>query len=552
MNLSSFSTIQLYAIGVVLLIIVIGLIFVRIYRKTTKERAFVRTGLGGSRVILDGGAIVLPMVHDLTKINLNTLKLVVTRTREQALITSDKLKVDVIVEFFIRVKRDKDSISRAASTLGQKTLNPDDLKDLIEGKLVDSLRSVASQTTMENLHQERKDFVQQVSNTVSEDLDTNGLELESVSLTSLDQTGIEYFNDSNAFDAQGLRKIAEITEAKRKERVDIEESTRVLIERKQMEATKESLMIAQSKEFAKAQQDSKVKIEKYNKTRESREVEISNNKAIEFAEIQKDQEIQERNIEKAQDIEEAKIKKDEILKIKSQDRNIKISQKIREEAAARSEANIAEAKEAKTKEEIITSREIEIANRSKNLAIIEASQEAEKEGVAKKILALAEKEASQDKAQALKIRAIGEAEAIKINALAKEKDYEVDAEGARKKHEALNALSSEQIKKEVQLALIKDLPKIIEMMVKPAEKIDSIKIVDMGNSNQNIVNATPTEKTNKNSLPEQLTDAMMNYKIGGAMIDDLLQETGLKEAIGIDNIEDILKGKIINNKNKKG
>ena len=552
MNLSSFSTIQLYAIGVVLLIIVIGLIFVRIYRKTTKERAFVRTGLGGSRVILDGGAIVLPMVHDLTKINLNTLKLVVTRTREQALITSDKLKVDVIVEFFIRVKRDKDSISRAASTLGQKTLNPDDLKDLIEGKLVDSLRSVASQTTMENLHQERKDFVQQVSNTVSEDLDTNGLELESVSLTSLDQTGIEYFNDSNAFDAQGLRKIAEITEAKRKERVDIEESTRVLIERKQMEATKESLMIAQSKEFAKAQQDSKVKIEKYNKTRESREVEILNNKAIEFAEIQKDQEIQERNIEKAQDIEEAKIKKDEILKIKSQDRNIKISQKIREEAAARSEANIAEAKEAKTKEEIITSREIEIANRSKNLAIIEASQEAEKEGVAKKILALAEKEASQDKAQALKIRAIGEAEAIKINALAKEKDYEVDAEGARKKHEALNALSSEQIKKEVQLALIKDLPKIIEMMVKPAEKIDSIKIVDMGNSNQNIVNATPTEKTNKNSLPEQLTDAMMNYKIGGAMIDDLLQETGLKEAIGIDNIEDILKGKIINNKNKKG
>ncbi len=554
MNLSSFSTIQLYAVGLVLLIIVIGVIFVRIYKKTTKERAFVRTGLGGSRVILDGGSIVLPMVHDLTKINLNTLKLVVVRTKEQALITSDKLKVDVIVEFFIRVKRDKDSISRAASTLGQKTLNPDDLKDLIEGKLVDSLRSVASQTTMENLHQERKDFVQQVSNTVSEDLDTNGLELESVSLTSLDQTNIEYFNESNAFDAQGLKKIAEITEAKRKERVDIEESTRVLIERKRMETAKESLSINQSEEFAKAEQKSKIKIEQTHKARESREVEISDNKAIDFAIIQKDKELQQKEIEKTKEIESAKIKKEEVLKIALQDKNIKISQKIKDEAAARSEANVAEAKEAKTKEEIVTAREMEIAKRYKDLAIIEASQEAEKEAVTKKILALAEKEASLDKAQAVKIQAEGEAEAIKIHAMAKEKEYEVDAEGERKKNEALNALSTEQIHKEIQIDLIRELPNIIEMMVKPAEKIDSIKIVDMGNSNQNMINGAGTNGSNDstNSLPEQLTEAMMNYKIGGALIDDLLKETGLKDAVGIENLEDMVRGNILKHKNKKG
>ena len=441
------STIEFYSGGFVLLIIVIGLIFVKIYKKTTKEMAFVRTGLGGSIVVLDGGSIVLPMVHDLTKINLNTLKLVVVRAKEQALITSDKLKVDVIVEFFIRVKRDKDSIARAASTLGQKTLNPNDLKDLIEGKLVDSLRSVASQTTMESLHQERKDFVQQVSNTVSEDLDTNGLELESVSLTSLDQTNIQYFDESNAFDAQGLRKISEITEAKRKEKVDIEESTRVLIERKRVEAEKEILTIQQDEEFAKADQKSKIKIEQSNKQKESREIEILDEKAIEFANIQKEREVRQKDIEKNREIEEAKIKKEETLKLAEQEKSIKVSQKTKAEAAARSEANIAQAKEIKTKEEIITARETEIANREKALAIIKARQEAEETAVGKKTLALAEKEASLDIAEALKIEADGEAEAIKIRAIAKEKEYEVEAEGRKKQNDALNLLSNEQIKK---------------------------------------------------------------------------------------------------------
>jgi len=535
-----------YALAIVIFFLVLGMVFLKLYKKTTKELAFVRTGLGGAEVILDGGSIIFPMVHEMTPINLNTLKLVVIRQNQQALITSDKLKVDVIVEFFVRVKRDIDSISRAASTLGNKTLVPEDLKALIEGKLVDAIRSVASQTTMESLHVERKEFVQKVSNTVAEDLDTNGLELESVSLTSLDQTNIEFFNEHNAFDAQGLSKIAEITEAKRKEKVQIEEETKVLIERKKLEAQKEILTIREEEAFAMAQQESRIRIEESQKAREAREVEILNEKSVEFANIQKSKEIEEKEIIKHRELETSKIQKEEALKIAEQEKNIKISEKSKAVAIALAQSNIERAKEIKTQEEIITAKETEIANRIKLLALIKASQEAEEEAVSKKTLALAEKEASKDKADALMIQAQGEAESLKIKALAKDKEYEVEAEGKKRIHEAMNLLSVEQIQKEIQLALIERLPAIIEQMIKPAQNIESIKIVDMGGANgkNSILNGTMSESSQKNSsLPEQITEAMMNYQVGSTMINELLTSCGLDKSVGVGEIKDLLKVK---------
>ena len=534
--------IWIYAIGIIFFILVLGVIFVRIYKKTTKEQAFIRTGLGGAKVILDGGIIVLPMIHDRTIINLNTLKLVVTRQEGKALITSDKLKVDVIVEFFVRVKRDEDSISRSASTLGSKTLRPDDLKELIEGKLVDALRSVASQTTMESLHIERKEFVQQVSNTVAEDLDANGLELESVSLTSLDQTNISFFNESNAFDAQGLRIIAQITEAKKKERIDIEEDTKVQIEQKRLEASKKILTVREEEAFAQASQESNIRIERSQQSKEAQEQEILNEKAVSFANIEKDKEIREREILKNRKLETDEILKDEAIKIAQQEREIKIAEKSSAVAIADATANLEKAKEVQTQEAVTTAKETEISNRVKALALIKALQVAEEEAIAKKTLALAEKEASMDRAEAVKIIAEGKAEAIKINAEAMQKEYEVEAEGKKLINDAMNTLSSEQIKKEIQLSMIDRLPDIIEQMIKPANNIDSIKIVDMGEGGRNFVqNSTEGESQTKASLPEQITNAMMNYSVGNAMINDMLKESGLAETAGIKELKDFLK-----------
>src|SRR5690606_27073109 len=116
----------------------------------------------------------------------------------ESLITRDRMRVDVVAAFFVRVQQTSDAVSIAAQTLGQRTLDPDALKALVEDKFVDSLRATAATMSMQELQDKRRDFVQAVQNAVAEDLEKNGLELESVSLTSLDQTDKKFFNPDNA------------------------------------------------------------------------------------------------------------------------------------------------------------------------------------------------------------------------------------------------------------------------------------------------------------------------------------------------------------------
>lgn len=163
-----------------------------LYLRSSKERAFVRTGLGGQSVVLDGGAFVLPIVHDVIPVNMNTLRLEVSRGRDKALITKDRMRVDVIAEFYVRVAAAPEAVAAAAQTLGLRTMEPEQLKELVEGKFVDALRTAAAEMTMEELHEKRGTYVRRVREAVAGDLTKNGLELESASLTQLDQTGMEF------------------------------------------------------------------------------------------------------------------------------------------------------------------------------------------------------------------------------------------------------------------------------------------------------------------------------------------------------------------------
>lgn len=195
--------------------------------------------------------MVLPVLHEIIPVNMNTLRLEVRRAAEQALITRDRMRVDVMAEFYVRVKPSAESIATAAQTLGMKTMSPEQLKELVEGKFVDALRAVAAEMAMEELHEKRVDFVQKVQQVVSEDLFKNGLELETVSLTGLDQTSFEFFNPQNAFDAEGLTRLTETIEVRRKKRNDIEQDTDLAIKTKNLEAERTRLNILREEEYAK-------------------------------------------------------------------------------------------------------------------------------------------------------------------------------------------------------------------------------------------------------------------------------------------------------------
>jgi uncharacterized membrane protein YqiK len=236
-------------VGLVLVFLIfVGLVLARLYRRATREVSLVRTGAGGRRVIMDGGTMVIPLLHKVSPVNMKTLRLEVSRTGDGSLITRDRMRVDVGFEFYVSVNATEEGISRAAQTLGDRTFYVDQLRELIEGKLIDGLRAVAAKMSMDELHENRAEFVQEVQNTVSEDLLKNGLELESVSLTALDQTPFESLDENNAFNAVGMRQLAEVIADSKKRRAEIDAEADTAVRQSSMEAAKRKLEIDREEE----------------------------------------------------------------------------------------------------------------------------------------------------------------------------------------------------------------------------------------------------------------------------------------------------------------
>ena len=533
-------------------IIVIGFIVARLYQRSSKEISFVRTGFGGEKVILNGGAIVLPVLHEIIPVNMNTLRLEVVRAEDQALITRDRMRVDVMAEFYVRVKPTAESIATAAQTLGKKTMSPNELKNLVEGKFVDSLRAVAAEMAMEELHEKRVDFVQKVQQVVSEDLFKNGLELETVSLTGLDQTSFKYFNPQNAFDAEGLTKLTETIEDRRKKRNVIEQDADLAIKTKNLEAEQARLQILREEEYAKLQQEREISVRRAEqlaeiaaqeaaKKREAEEARIAAEREVELKRIASARDVENENIQKSQLIQKAQVEQKKTIELAEQDRAIAIAEKSRAESEAKAQADQARAQAVKAEEEVLTVRETQRAEREKAVELVAAKQAAEKDAIAITVAAEAGKKAAVDEAEAIRIaaeaeaekarlKAKGEADAKVLLAQAMEKQYQVDAEGTRAVHEANNTLSSEQVEMQIRLALLKYLPEIIRESVKPMENIDDIKILQV-NGLGHVAHPHGADAGGEHattSLSDQVVNSALRYRSQAPLIDSLMSELGLQ------------------------
>ena len=110
----------LWLIAAVIVIFILYWVMHWLYRRSTKEIAFVRTGFLGEKVVINGGAFVLPIVHETTPVNMNVVRLEVVRDKDDALITRDRMRIDVDAEFYVRVKQTRAAVSLAASTLGRR------------------------------------------------------------------------------------------------------------------------------------------------------------------------------------------------------------------------------------------------------------------------------------------------------------------------------------------------------------------------------------------------------------------------------------------------
>ncbi|MEL6774704.1 MAG: SPFH domain-containing protein, partial [Pseudomonadota bacterium] len=319
----------LWLILAVIVIAIVYWVMQWLYRRSTKEVAFVRTGFLGEKVVIDGGAFVWPIIHDITPVNMNTLPLAVSRTNDQALITKDRMRIDVEAEFYVRVRPTREAVSTAAATLGRRTIETERLEALLAGKFESALRAIAAEMTMPEMHEGRHDYVERVRALAQQDLEKNGLELETVAIIDIDQTALEYFNPSNRFDAEGLTALIKDIEERRTLRNNIEQDSMIRIRARNLEAEKQALDIeregeearlAQERdvEFRRAQQRAELARERAERDTEAEtsqitareaieKARISNERAIAEARIASEREVRAREISRTREIEAEEI-----------------------------------------------------------------------------------------------------------------------------------------------------------------------------------------------------------------------------------------------------
>jgi uncharacterized membrane protein YqiK len=540
MSASDFGIFLLGLVAVAIVVAIVVWLLHWLYLRSSKERSFVRTGLGGQKVVLGGGAFVLPIVHDVIPVNMNTLRLEVARGRDKALITKDRMRVDVMAEFYVRVQASAQAVADAAQTLGTRTLEPEKLRELLEGKFVDALRTVAAEMTMEDLHEKRGEYVRRVRGSVAEDLLKNGLELEAASLTQLDQTGMEFFNPSNAFDAEGLTRLTEQIERRKKQRNEIEQDTMISIRTKNLEAEKLALDIDRDAEHARLMQEREVEIararqradlasERAGREQEAERAGIAAREAVERAKLVTERKLQEERIAKERELQALEIQRRKELELAEQQRAIAVAEQSKAESEARAAADQARARAVAEEERVFTAREVEMAERAKRIQLIEAQKEGEREGLRLRLAAEAEKLAAGDRGAALRAQAEAEADAEKIRALAVKIRHEIDAEGTRLMNEAQNVLSPEARLSALRLRLVEKMEGIIRESVKPMERIEGIKILHVdglggGHGGGSYGNGEP----GGHGLADSVVNSALRFRAQAPLVDQLLREIGVQ------------------------
>ncbi len=479
--MSLLSVLLIVSIAVGLLVLAA---FVLFFRRANKQMSFVRTGLGGERVITDSGVLVIPLLHNIIKVNMRTIEIPISRSQEDSLITRDHLRVDVKANYFIRVETTVSDIALAAQTMGNTTFDEDKVIDMFEERCEAALNAVISKMTLDELHTNKEHFRAEVEEFISEDLSSNGLILQSVALTHVDQTSVEFFNEENIFDSQGLTILKEQTAKDAKKRADDE--TKRAIEIRQLEYDREANAIDFEKKL----------------------VEEEETKRKEINEIKQKTE---------RDIAAARISKERDIELLQQRKSILIAEGQKKVAEIWIETDKLKADAAKTSEEVTTARERAQAERNREIAIISTEKEAERQ----RIIANASADAEVVASEAAAIR------------------YQVEATGKNELNKAANTLSNDQIDMQVKMQIVRQLPDIVKESVKPLENIEGIKIIQLDGLNAAAGTGQSSGSGDAPSLPQgggnggggslsdQIVDSALRYKAQAPLVDSLLREIGI-------------------------
>lgn len=495
-------SVVLFGLGIVL-VIGLAIAAAKLYTKTPSSRAFVRTGSGKAKVVLDGGAWVIPLLHELRWVSLETMRIEVSRNAEAALITGDKLRADVSAEFYIRVEPTEQQILAASRSLGSRSMSESEVDSLIAPKMISALRSVAAQKTLMELHEKRDDFADAVQEIVKNELDENGLLLETVTISNLDAS--TFRSDDNYFDAQGVSHITETIQKAARRKNEIEQNTKEEIARKNVETRKQILLLEQEEQEAefeneleinrmRVEQQRQIESETAEKQASQERVKLEQQQSVESTKIQQELTVKDARInseiqlierDKQKDtaaalakvsVEKARLKAEIEIVEQNKDKDIVAAQAQSEVINKESDRLKAEAEREKARQEVVTVEEVERAKRQAAIETIEAESLAKQEQISKQMEIEVAAQRIQREAQAKFEASDLEAKAMERLAKAELEKSKAAAEGERLLLEARNQMGNNLLLQE----FIQTLPDLMKEMAAPIGKINDIKLIHMG------------------------------------------------------------------------
>ena len=450
------------------ILVVIGLFVAamnRFYRKATRERALIRTGAGGKRVVMDGGCWVLPFLHQVESVDMRTVHVEVRRNGERAVLTADRLRVDITASFHVRVVPTEDGIATAAQALGARSLNQERIADFLSSHFVNAIQGVAAARTMDTLHEERTAFISDIRTALQGELETSGLALESVSLTQFDQTPLAAIDENNAFNAVGMRRLAELITENRRRRKEIEAEAEVAIHRTELETFKSQVNIGIEREQAEIEKrieterlgalaDRRIAEERERAEAEAGRARLRREQDVRQAEIERDRSIRKEEVEALQSVE--------LARLQSQ---IELAESKVLESKAQAEAERSRSLIVSAEEEVRSTRERLAAEREREIAVVGAAREAET------VLRRAKGESAAEVAQA---EGHAQASGHRVQALREERAAEAESIAAQIAAE--NEMSAELIAMRLEERRLKILPRMASKMARPLRSLRDIRI----------------------------------------------------------------------------
>ncbi|WP_196895017.1 flotillin family protein [Aureivirga marina] len=425
-------------------IIVFLVIIIKMYNKAAQGEVLVRTGgFGGvdkKPKVSSSGLISIPVLHRLEKMDIRVKTITISRTGSEGLICKDNMRADIKVTFFVRVNVDK--VAEVAKSIGcDRASDPETLRGLYEPKFAEALKTVGKQFEFVELYTSRREFNQAIVNIIGTDL--NGYKLEDCAIDFLEQTPINELDESNILDAEGIKKIIELTAEQKVQSNLVERDKEKTIKQQDVEAQETILNLEKQK--VEAEERQKREIENI-KAREQSEVDrineeerlkaekarIATEEQIQIAEENRMREVivAEKNKEKIEAIEAERVEQARLLEETEKTRIVELAQIEKQRAIEIEQKNIqdvirervsVEKAVVEEQEKIKDTQALAKAERDKVVALKNAEQEAESALVKKIKEADAAKEASKLHAEKMLIdaksketAAIHDAEATKI------------------------------------------------------------------------------------------------------------------------------------------